>query len=36
LDLQRGQWIFTTDDLNLVQVDARDFFTGANAGLIPR
>ena len=36
LDLQRGQWIFTSDDSNLVQVDARDFFTGANAGFIPR
>lgn len=36
LDLQRGQRIFTSDDSNLVQVDARDFFTGANAALNAR
>ena len=27
-DLQRGQWIFTTRDLNFVPVDARDFSDG--------
>ena len=36
LDLQRGQRIFTSDDSNLVQVDARDFFTGPNAALNAR
>lgn len=28
LDLQRGQWMFTTEDLNFVPVDARDFSDG--------
>jgi hypothetical protein len=36
LDLQRGQRICTTRGSNLVQVHARNFFTGANAALNAR
>ena len=35
-DLQRGQRICTTRGSNLVQVHARDFFTGVNAALNAR